>query len=175
MLNAKAQESQGLMPAFVEAPVNYLADLSVTPVTYNPPAGTGVPRRVGNYQNFKVDVQDGRTLAPSMSLDKQAFKLVNHDTQVRDFYDTEEVKTRYYAEVEALTQTVRAQDRGYELGVATVINVLDARRRLLRSRVDQSKARYDYLRDLIGLKMRAGMLAEADVAEFNRWLGPRDE
>ena len=52
---------------------------------------------------------------------------------------------------------------------------LDARRRLLRSRVDQSKARYDYLRDLIGLKMRAGMLAEADVAEFNRWLGPRDE
>ena len=79
------------------------------------------------------------------------------------------------AEVEALTQTVRAQERGYELGVATVINVLDARRRLLRSRVDQSKARYDYLRDLIGLKMRAGMLAEAEVVEFNRWLGPRDE
>lgn len=79
------------------------------------------------------------------------------------------------AEVDALTQTVRAQERGYELGVATVINVLDARRRLLRSRVDQSKARYDYLRDLIGLKIRAGLLAEAEVAEFNRWLGPRDQ
>lgn len=78
------------------------------------------------------------------------------------------------AEVDALTQTVRAQERGYELGVATVINVLDARRRLLRARVDQSKARYDYLRDLIGLKTRAGLLSEADVAEFNRWLGPRD-
>jgi len=76
------------------------------------------------------------------------------------------------AEVDALTQTVRAQERGYELGATTVINVLDARRRLLRSRVDQSRARYDYLRDLIGLSARAGKLTEAEVADFNRWLGP---
>jgi len=78
-------------------------------------------------------------------------------------------------EVEALNYTVRAQERGYELGVVTVIQVLDARRRLLRSRVDQAKARYDYLRDLIGLRMRAGSLAESDVIEFNRWLSPRAE
>ncbi len=76
------------------------------------------------------------------------------------------------AEVNALAETVRAQQRGYELGVVTVIQVLDARRRWLRSRVDQAKARYDYLRDLIGLKLRAG-LNEQDVAEFNRWLAPR--
>lgn len=77
------------------------------------------------------------------------------------------------AEVEALENTVRAQQRGYELGVVTVIQVLDARRRLLRSRVDQAKARYDYLRDLIGLKLRTG-LSEEDVADFNRWFAPRD-
>ncbi len=77
------------------------------------------------------------------------------------------------AEVDALTYTVKAQQRGYELGVVTVIQVLDARRRLLRSRVDQAKARYDYLRDLIGLKLRAG-LTEADVSEFNCWLAPRE-
>ncbi len=78
-------------------------------------------------------------------------------------------------EVEALNYTVRAQERGYELGVVTVIQVLDARRRLLRSRVDQAKARYDYLRDLIGLRMRSGTLSESDVIEFNRWLVPRSE
>lgn len=76
------------------------------------------------------------------------------------------------AEVDALLQNVKAQQRGYELGVVTVIQVLDARRRLLRSRVDQAKARYDYLRSLIGLKLRVG-LTEEDVAEFNRWLAPR--
>ena len=77
------------------------------------------------------------------------------------------------AEVDALAFTVKAQQRGYELGVVTVIQVLDARRRLLRSRVDQAKARYDYLRDLIGLKLRAG-LTEMDVEEFNRWLAPSE-
>jgi outer membrane protein len=66
---------------------------------------------------------------------------------------------------------VKAQERGYELGVVTVVLVLDARRRLLRARTDQSRARYNYLRDLIALRIRAGVLTEADVAEFNRWFG----
>jgi len=31
---------------WVDAPVNYLADLSIKPVTYNPPVGTGTPGRM---------------------------------------------------------------------------------------------------------------------------------
>lgn len=76
-------------------------------------------------------------------------------------------------EVAALMQTVAAQERGFELGVVTVIGLLDARRRLLRSRVDQAKARYDYLRDLVTLRLRAGRLGVADMEEFNQWLGMR--
>ncbi len=75
------------------------------------------------------------------------------------------------AQVDALVQTVQAQERGYELGVVTVVQVLDARRRLLRARSDQSRARYNYLRDLIALRIRGGVLSETDVAEFNRWFG----
>ncbi|MCX7364925.1 MAG: CmcJ/NvfI family oxidoreductase [Alphaproteobacteria bacterium] len=118
----------------IEAPVNYLADLSVKPVTYNPPAGTGMPRRVGNYRNFKVKVEDGRPVASNLSLDRQAFTLVRHDTAVRDFYDEDEVKTAYYAEVEALVRretgaakvvifdhTVRTADRAVERGLRTPV------------------------------------------------------
>ena len=114
----------------VKAAVNYLADLSVTLVTYNPPAGTGVPRRDGNYRDFKVEVHDGRPRAAEFSLDRQAFKLVDHDTKVRDFYDANEVKTAYYAEVEALIKresgaskvvifdhTVRTADNAVERGL----------------------------------------------------------
>jgi hypothetical protein len=114
----------------VQAAVNYLADLSVTPVTYNPPAGTGVPRRDGNYRDFKVEVHDGRPRAAEFSLDRQAFKLVNHETGVRDFYDGDEVKTAYYAEVEALIRretgaakvvifdhTIRTADKAVERGL----------------------------------------------------------
>src|SRR5207302_409954 len=83
-------------------PINYLADLSVKPVTYNPPLGTGVPRREGNYQNFVVRLHNARPYAADLSLDHQAFILTKHDTRVRDFYDEQELKTGYYKEVEAL-------------------------------------------------------------------------
>ena len=48
---------------YVDAPMNYLADLSVKPVTYNPPPGTGLPRRAGNYRDFTVRIHDGRPIA----------------------------------------------------------------------------------------------------------------
>ena len=50
------------LAAWVEAGVPYLADLSVKPVTYNPPIGTGVARREGNYRDFKVRIHNARPL-----------------------------------------------------------------------------------------------------------------
>ncbi|MBV8167582.1 MAG: methyltransferase [Alphaproteobacteria bacterium] len=115
--------------AWVEAGVPYLADLSVKPVTYNPPIGTGTPRREGNYRDFKVKVHNARPIAPDLSLDRQAFVLVSHDTAVRSFYDKDEIKRTWEPEVEALIKretgaskvvvfdhTIRAADRGVERG-----------------------------------------------------------
>ncbi|SKA20882.1 hypothetical protein SAMN02745126_04156 [Enhydrobacter aerosaccus] len=123
------------MPAqWVEAPVNYLADLSIKPVTYNPPAGTGVPRREGNYRDFFVRVHDARPYAASLSLDKQAFILARHDTHVRDFYDEADLRSVYFPEVEALIKretgaskvvvfdhTIRTADRAVERGLRTPV------------------------------------------------------
>lgn len=118
----------------IEAPVNYLADLSVKPVTYNPPAGTGVPRRVGNYRDFVVHMHNARPHQRNLSLDRQAFVLTHHDTKVRDFYDEAEIRTAYYAEVEALIvretgaakvvvfdHTLRTADRAVERGLRTPV------------------------------------------------------
>jgi hypothetical protein len=119
---------------WVDAPVNYLADLSVKPVTYNPPVGTGLPRRDGNYRNFPVRVHNARPYVRELSLDKQAFILTGHDTAVRDFYDEQEVRSVYFAEVEALIKhetgaskvvvfdhTVRTADRAVERGLRTPV------------------------------------------------------
>ena len=134
MLNVKHKQAADIGTDWVEAPVNYLADLSVKPVTYNPPAGTGLPRRVGNYRNFTVRVHDARPIAAELSLDRQAFILTAHDTTVRDFYDENEVRTAYYAEVEALIKretgaakvvvfdhTLRTADRAVERGLRTPV------------------------------------------------------
>lgn len=118
-----------VLTPWVEAAVPYLADLSVKPVTYNPPVGTGVPRRDGNYRDFKVRIHDARPIARDLSLDHQAFILAQHATAVRDFYDHDEIRRTYEPEVEALIKretgaskvvvfdhTIRAADRGVERG-----------------------------------------------------------
>jgi hypothetical protein len=117
------------LAAWVEANVPYLADLSVKPVTYNPPIGTGVARREGNYRDFKMRIHNARPLVGDLSLDRQAFILAPHETQMRDFYDKDEVRRIYEPEVEALIKrqtgaskvvvfdhTIRAADRGVERG-----------------------------------------------------------
>lgn len=119
---------------YVDAPVNYLADLSVKPVTYNPPPGTGVPQRNGNYRFFKVRMHNARPYADDLSLDRQAFILRPHDTKVHDFYDEAELEAVYYAEVEALIKretgaskvvvfdhTVRTGARAVERGLRTPV------------------------------------------------------
>src|SRR5436190_2856646 len=129
---APAERHVGL--TYVDAPVNYLADLSIKPVTYNPPLGTGLPRREGNYRFFPVRVHNARPYVNDLSLDKQAFILTHHDTRVRDFYDEAELKAAYYAEVEALIKretgaskvvvfdhTVRTADRAVERGLRTPV------------------------------------------------------
>src|ERR671921_742960 len=69
---------------YVDAPVNYLADLSVKPVTYNPPPGTGVPQRNGNYQFFEVRVHNARPYADALiKRETGASKVVVFDHTVR--------------------------------------------------------------------------------------------
>ncbi|MFO1159683.1 MAG: CmcJ/NvfI family oxidoreductase [Reyranellaceae bacterium] len=127
--HASSAIAQPPLVAWVEASVPYLADLSLKPVTYNPPIGEGVARRVGNYRDFKVRIHDGRLLLKDLSLDRQAFILTPHETAVSDFYDRDEVRCIYEPEVEALVKretgaskvvvfdhTIRAADRGVERG-----------------------------------------------------------
>ena len=76
------------------------------------------------------------------------------------------------AEVLAFEQTVQAQERGLELGANRIIDVLEARRRLLKARADQAKARYNYIRDVVALQVRSGDLSQADIARWDGWFAP---
>lgn len=73
-------------------------------------------------------------------------------------------------EVESLEKAADAQTKMYERGLTTVIDLLDVRQRLVKSRSAQSKARYDYLRDLTSLRIRAGRFGSDDIEQLNRWL-----
>jgi hypothetical protein len=137
--SAAARADRVLEPAAgsVDAPLTFLADASVKPATYNPPPGTGVPRREGNYGRFVTRIHDARPIAPRLSLDREGFILLRHETRMRDFYDKTEVERVYYPEVEALVRsqtgaekvvvfdhTIRAADRAVERGLRAPVQMV---------------------------------------------------
>ena len=87
--------------SYVETQLNYLVPSDEKPVyyAYDPPAGA---RRSGEFVPKTVQVRDGRPILDELSLDKQGFLLTRHDTAVRDFYDSKEVESVYFPEVERL-------------------------------------------------------------------------
>jgi hypothetical protein len=59
-------------------------------------------RRTGVIDMRRMPMADGRAHAGEFSLEGSGFVLVEHQTQVKDFFDVDELKTVYYAEVEQL-------------------------------------------------------------------------
>lgn len=73
-------------------------------------------------------------------------------------------------EVEARVKARDGQQRGYELGAATIVALLESKKNLLKSRFAYAKARYDYIRSLVALRVWGGTLSRTDLEEINSWL-----
>ncbi|NOU08854.1 MAG: TolC family protein, partial [Nitrospira sp.] len=73
-------------------------------------------------------------------------------------------------EVEARVKARDGQQRGYELGAATIVALLEAKKNLLKSRFAHARARYDYIRSMVALRVWGGTLTRTDLEELNGWL-----
>jgi len=97
--------------AEVVAALHYTVDTGVTPVneTFGP---NNIRRRVtGEADVRQMTIRNGRPLAQELDLEITGFEFVDHPTQVRDFFDIEELKRSYYPEVEALVKKVSGAAR----------------------------------------------------------------
>ena len=95
----------------ITAGLHYTVDTGVTPVneTFGP---NNIRRRVtGEHEVRQMAIRDGRPLAGEFDLDVTGFEFVEHRTQVRDFFDKDELKRVYYPEVEALIKRVSGASR----------------------------------------------------------------
>lgn len=59
---------------------------------------------------------------------------------------------------------------GYEVGVRTSVDVLNAQQQLFSAKRDLLQSRYNYLVSIIRLKAASGVVAEADLADINQQL-----
>ncbi|TLY85187.1 MAG: hypothetical protein E6K44_12740 [Gammaproteobacteria bacterium] len=81
------------------------------------------------------------------------------------------------ARVQALRQALessqtalKATEAGYEVGTRTAVDVLNSRKTLVQAKTDYSGSRYDYIVSVLQLRLAAGNLDRAQLADINNWL-----
>jgi hypothetical protein len=95
----------------VEAALHYLEPMSEKPRSLEYEPAPGVPRTTAVYRDHMVTIRDVRPVASALSLEREGFQLVTAATSVRDFYDEEAVRTRYYAETVSLLEKLTGASR----------------------------------------------------------------
>ncbi|TAK05999.1 methyltransferase [bacterium] len=96
---------------FVESSLNYLVDTGEKPVSYSAAPGATPVQHTGRYEERAVTIHNGRRGADRLSLDREGFIFINHDTRVADFYDEDEVRSVYYPEMERLVKELTGASR----------------------------------------------------------------
>lgn len=72
--------------------------------------------------------------------------------------------------LESSQAALEATEAGYEVGTRTALDVLNARRVLVQGQTDYFASRYDYILSVLQLRVAAGDLNLAKLADINRWL-----
>lgn len=85
--------------------------------------------------------------------------------------------TNSVAQVKAYQQAVLSNEsalhstrKGFEVGLRTNVDILDAQQQLYTAKRDLAKSRYTYILSWIKLKAAVGALAEEDIVHVNGWL-----
>jgi outer membrane protein len=107
---------------------------------------------------------------------KQRLERVSRETErtTRDAYlgvvsEISRVQALKQA-LESSATALRATEAGYDVGTRTAVDVLTARRTLVRAQTDYSRSRYDYLLNVMRLKQSAGILDRKAIEDVNSWL-----
>src|SRR5882757_2035991 len=96
----------------IEAFLHYLEENSEKPGSYG-----GVRRSVaaqqkkGKYQEHKMTIYNARAIADQLSLEREGFILVSHDTKMQNFYDEDKIRDLYYKETEDLVKRTSGAER----------------------------------------------------------------
>ncbi len=96
------------------------------------------------------------------------------ESDVRKYYNS---VIASIAQINAYLQAMQSQEvaltgtrKGYEAGLRSNVDVLEAEQKLLASRRNLAKSRYQYILNFLMLRQSAGTLSSFDLDEVNGWL-----
>jgi len=93
------------------APLNFLVPMAEKPIAYNYEPPPGVPTRTGTSEEHRVAIRDARPLIGKLSLDREGFVLLHHQSAVQNFYDEDEIARVYYPECERVIKEATGATR----------------------------------------------------------------
>jgi hypothetical protein len=94
---------------YIQVDMRYTVPMAERPVFYYQPDAPPPPPA----EAHSVKVHDFRPIRDSFSLDRQGFALLDHTSDMKDFWDEDEVRGRYYAEAEHLVTQVTGARRAH--------------------------------------------------------------
>ena len=139
--------------------------------TYSISLQMSVPIYTGGYVSASVRQAQAKRLKAQEQLSWQERGV---ESNVRKYYNG---VISGIGQIQAYEQAVKSGEialkgtrKGFEAGLRTNIEVLDADEKLLSSRRNLAKSRYQYILNSLQLKDSAGTLSPGDIDEVNDWL-----
>jgi len=133
--------------------------------------------------NFKMNIFEGNIVASRIREQQFLLEKTIQEIEIKQREILQQTRSAYLgvlagmSYVKALNQAlksseqaIRAISAGFEVGTRTAIELLDAQRELFRSQRDYSSSRYDYILNMLRLKIAVGLLSIDDLEQINNWL-----
>jgi len=85
---------------------SFTVDTGEVPVTIANPPGSARDQRKGDVEEREITVHDVRSIADQFDMDREGFAFMNCTSEMKDFFDEDQVKSVYYPEMENLVAGV---------------------------------------------------------------------
>ena len=127
-----------------------------------------VPIYAGGTTSAKIREAEARARLAEAQLEQKLRELEKMTRAA--FLDMKTSPTRSKATDQQLAASEKSRDamkKGYELGVVTIVDLLNAEKRLSDARLEQRRARYRYFKARSSLYYQAGRLIAPELMVFN--------
>jgi len=154
---------------YSESENNY--SIGTTYDTYSVSLQLSMPMYTGGYASASIRQAHAKWRRAGEQLTAQERQV---DSDVRKYYNG---VVSNISMIKAYTQAVKSRKvaltgtrKGYEAGLRSNVDVLDAQQKYYATERNLAKVRYQYILNLLMLKQTAGTLTSADINEVNGWL-----
>ena len=102
-----------MMPDRVNASLRYTVNNGAKPISLSRTLGGRIEYLNWAFSDHPVKIHNGRNEVDEFDFERHGFVFVDHVTEVRDFYDQDEVRQVYYPEAAALIKQVSGAGRAH--------------------------------------------------------------